>query len=346
MIADPRKILIIKPSSIGDVVHTLPIWNLLRRRYPQAEISWLIAPACSGIVEGLPGLRTLRFERKLWGSAWYRPSSTRALLAFQRRLREEKFDLVLDVQGLFRSGWFARQTGAPMRVGFANAREFAWMFYTHRVPIQTMEQHAIERYLKLLEAIGCPTSPVEFAFPVTDADRSAAAGLVDGIGPFAVLCPGANWLTKRWPATRFAELVAPLNQQFGLSCVVAGGPDDRALGDQIPGATNLCGKTTLMQLVGLMERSSLVITNDSGPMHIAAALNRPLVALFGPTNPVRTGPFGHPDSVVRANIFCTPCYRRNCPRPRCMEDLTIEPVLKCAEAQLAKPKIENLESKI
>lgn len=330
-----NNILIIKPSSIGDVVHTLPIWNLLRKQYPAAKISWLIAPACAGMVEGLPGINLLRFDRKRWGTAWRSLPAARDLAEFHRMLRRQEFDLVIDVQGLFRSGWFARQTGAPVRVGFAKAREMAWLFYTHRVETGTPEQHAIERYRKLLDAIGCPTAPVEFPFPVTDADRAAAEQLAGTGGDYAVLCPGSNWVTKRWPAERFAELAAPLRERFGLRSIVAGGPGDRELAAKIPGALDLCGKTSLMQLVALMQGAKLAITNDSGPMHIAAALNRPLVALFGPTNPVRTGPYGRPDSVVQANIDCLPCYSRRCSHRRCLQDLTIEPVLAAAERQLA-----------
>ncbi len=336
-ITDPRNILIIKPSSIGDVVHTMPLWNLLRQRYPKARISWLVAPACAGIIDGLPDLRLLRFERKGWAKAWHSPSAAGDLLRFQRDLRRDRYDLVIDVQGLFRSAWFAFLTGAPVRVGFANAREFAWLFYTHRIPVPTMDQHAVDRYLSLLPAINCPTAPVEFPFPLTDTHRQAVRALLGDIGPFAVLCPGANWETKRWPVQRFAELVHPLKDRFGLSCVVAGGPEIVNLASQIPGATNLCGKTTLMQLAALFEAANLVIANDSGPMHIACALGRPLVTIFGPTNPIRTGPYGRMETVVRANLDCMPCYSRTCTKynHRCLQELGIEPVLVTAQQQLA-----------
>ncbi len=335
-LTEARNILIIKPSSIGDVVHTLPIWNLLHRRYPQARISWLVAPSCAGIIDGLPELRLLRFERQGWAKAWYKPSAAAELLRFGRDLRRDRYDLVIDVQGLFRSASFAFLTGAPIRIGFANARELAWMFYTHRIPVPTMDQHAVDRYLSLLPAIGCPSSPVEFPFPLTDAHRQAARGMLGTIARFAVLCPGANWATKRWPIERFADLVRPLKDRFGLDCVVAGGPEVADLGNRIPGTTNLCGKTSLMQLAALFEAASLVIANDSGPMHIASALGRPLVAIFGPTNPIRTGPYGRMETVVRANLDCMPCYSRTCTKHnhRCLQELGIEPVLATAQQQL------------
>jgi lipopolysaccharide heptosyltransferase II len=214
----------------------------------------------------------------------------------------------------------------------------AWVFYTHRVPIDTMEQHAVDRYLKIAAALGCDSQPIEFRFPTTDADRQAVESLLPQGERIAVLMPGANWITKRWPAEHFAALVEPLKERFGLSSVIAGGKDAAEVAGQIPGAIDLTNKTTIPQLVALLERADLVIANDSGPMHIAAALNRPLVTLFGPTNPVRTGPYARPDSVVRANIDCAPCYRKQCPHQRCLRELGIEPVLAAVEKQLHHTK--------
>ncbi len=322
------RILIIKPSAIGDVVHALPVWNLIRRRWPGAKISWLVTPACAGLLEGLPDLELIRFDRKRLGKMWKNPKVALELLRFAGELRRHRFDLVVDLQGLFRSGWMAWQTRAPIRIGFANAREGAWLFYTHRVRIDTMEQHAIERYLKMAEVIGCETQPVEFPFATTDAERAQVADMLPRDKRFVVLLPGTNWPTKRWPVESFAELVEPLRQRFGLETVVAGGPDAVELAGKIPGSINLAGKTNLRQLVALLEKAELVIANDSGPMHIAAALKRPLVAIFGPTNPVRTGPYDRMDTVVRVQIECAPCYSRSCSHLSCMKWLLAESVLR------------------
>jgi lipopolysaccharide heptosyltransferase I len=331
----PHRILLIKPSSLGDVTHALPVLHLLRKRYPAAKISWLVAPYCSGLLEGHPDLdEVILFDRKRFGTAWKNPAAGLDLIRFKRDLRRRQFDWVIDLQGLFRSGWLAWHTRAPVRIGFANAREFAWLFYTHRVPIPTLEQHAVDRYLKIAAAAGCDDEPVEFHFPVTDSDRAAVSDLLGHVEPFAVLMPGANWDTKRWDPDKFEALVAPMRERFGLQSVVAGGPDTIDLAMKIPSAINLAGKTNLPQLVALLERASLVIANDSGPMHIAAALNRPLVTLFGPTNPIRTGPYGRPDSVVHVDIPCSPCYSRHCSHTSCLRWLGIEPVLAAAEQQL------------
>jgi lipopolysaccharide heptosyltransferase I len=328
-------VLIIKPSAIGDVVHTLPVLNLFRRQWPDAHVAWLVTPACSGLLDGHPQLdEVIPFQRRRFGAGWRSPTAAMGLFRFARELRRRRFDLVIDLQGLFRSGWLAWQTRAPMRVGFANARELAPLFYTHRVPVETVEQHAIDRYLTLAETLGCPREPVEFRFATTDDDRRAVAGLLGDDTPYAVLLPGTNWPTKRWPGEYFAALVEPLRERFGLRSVAAGGPGDAELARQIPGALDVTGKTNLRQLVALLERAAVVVANDSGPTHIASALGRPLVTPYGPTSPVRTGPYGRMDTVIRLDIVCSPCFSRTCSHQSCLKWLGPEPVLREVERQL------------
>jgi lipopolysaccharide heptosyltransferase I len=339
--APPASILIIKPSAIGDVVHGLPILSLLRRKWPEAKISWLVTPACAGILDRHPMLHeVIHFDRRAYAKAWRNWRTFKSLRAFARGLRDRRFDLAIDLQGLLRSGWLARATRAPVRVGLSDAREGARIFYTHRVPTALGapggERHAIERYLCVTEALGCGREPVEFPFPTDDADRAHVAALLPP-SPYAVLMPGTNWETKRWPVERFAALVAPLRERFGLESIVAGGPADADLAAPIEcaGALNLAGKTTLRQLVALLERAAVVVANDSGPMHIAAALGRPLVAPFGPTSPVRTGPYRRMDSVIRLDIPCSPCFSRTCSHQSCLRWLETAPVLELAEQQMA-----------
>jgi lipopolysaccharide heptosyltransferase II len=263
------------------------------------------------------------------------------LLALTRELRRSQYDLAVDLQGLFRSGWLTYQTRAPIRVGFDNSREFAWLGYTHRVPVQTMEQHALERYLSITDLLGCGRD-VEFVFATDDADREFAANLTRGIERYALLFPGTNWATKRWPVAHFADIVQPLEKQFDLRCIVGGSSGEAQLASQIRGAVNLAGKTNLRQLTALIERASLVISNDSGPMHIAAALGRPLVALFGPTNPTRTGPYQREESVVRLDIPCSPCYARKCLHQSCLRWLNVDAVLRAVENELNHAPSEKI----
>jgi|SRR5690349_8120778 len=333
--APPQRILLIKPSALGDVVHALPVLNLLKRRWPEAQVSWLIGSAFAGLLEGHPQLHeVIRFDRDRFASAWWNPAALIELARFGRDLRRRHFDLVIDLQGLLRSGFTTGIARSPLRVGFANAREMAWLFYTHRVPVESSELHALDRYLLVAEALGCGREPIEFIFAVDDEDRAAAQRLTRDVDRYAVLIPGTNWATKRWPIEHFAALVAPLRDRFGLQAVVAGSRREADLASQIPGAINLAGQTNLRHLVALLERADLVIANDSGPMHIAAALGRPLVTMFGPTNPVRTGPWNRDDSVVRVAIPCSPCYSRRCSHTSCMKWLTTSAVLDVVEQQL------------
>jgi heptosyltransferase-1 len=195
-----------------------------------------------------------------------------------------------------------------------------------------MEQHAIDRYLKLAKFIGCGDAPVEFRFATTDADRQYIDTLVPS--EYAVLLPGTHWPSKRWPVEKFSALVKPLKERFGLSCVLAGGADAAAMAKDLPGTIDLTRKTTLRQLTALLERAALVVANDSGPMHIAAALGRPLVTPFGPTNPARTGPFRRLDSVIHLDVPCSPCYSRQCWHQSCLRLLDVEPVLQLVQEQM------------
>jgi len=185
----------------------------------------------------------------------------------------------------------------------------------------------LDRYRRALDLIGCPSAPVTFRFHTSALDAAHVDKLLGDVRPFAVLLPGTNWRTKRWPIEHFAAMVKPLREQFGLRCVTAGGPDDRALGDAAGADLNLAGQTSLKQLVALLDRAALVIANDSGPMHIAAALGKPMVTLFSPTNPIRTGPYQRGDTVLQLNIPCSPCYARKCAHQSCLKWLDSERVL-------------------
>ncbi|HMB95922.1 MAG TPA: lipopolysaccharide heptosyltransferase I [Tepidisphaeraceae bacterium] len=332
----PKKILIIKPSALGDIVHTLPVLNLLRKKWPTAHISWLISSSFASLIQGHPQLdEIIMFDSTRFGRGWYDPREAFRLIKFLNDLGQHEFDLVIDLQGLQRSGWLSAFTDAPVRIGFANAREWAHLFYTHRVAVDSLEQHAIDRYLTLTDALGCGREPIEFQFVTDEKDRAHVDSLVGGIGKFAVLLPGTNWVTKRWPVERFADLIKPLRERFGLASVVGGGGDVMELSCEIPADVNAVGKTSLRELVALLDRAELVIANDSGPMHIAAALKKPLVTMYGPTNPIRTGPYQRMDSVVRVDILCSPCYSRKCSHISCMKFLETEPVLALAAEQIS-----------
>lgn len=346
--AAAQRILIIKPSSLGDVVHALPVLAGLRNAYPQAHIAWLIGNSFAPLLEKHPLLdEVIRFDRRRFGRMLQSPRIFAEFLGFVRQLRRRRFDLVLDLQGLFRSGFLAYASGARRRVGFADTREFAWLFYSQRIaPSQTtgsaatQDVHAVDKNLSLARALGLPVDPPIFPLGLGPDELAAARQLLvtaagRALDRFTAVIPGARWETKRWRAERLAELIDRLAADDLPPAVLLGSPDDRAFADKIlalrqTSVIDLVGHTSLRQLSALLSLADLVVCHDSGPMHIAAALGKPLVAIFGPTNPVRTGPYGQTCRVVALPVPCAPCYKRRCPlgHHNCMQQLDVEMVLR------------------
>jgi lipopolysaccharide heptosyltransferase I len=350
------RILLIKPSAMGDVVHAVPTLVELRKRYPAAQIDWLVTPENAELVQHHPALSgVVLFDRRAFRKglrAWA------ALPAFFRSLRQARYDLAIDLHGQFRSGFFARVSGAPVRIGFdrpmrrreapgarrpptrgwAGAREYAWLAYTHRIPIPTLEVHAIDRYLWLGELLGFTPGPAEQTLHLAPEAIARAGQLLHecGVGeaPFALLSPATTWKTKHWRADGFAEVARALMAQ-GLEVVLVGGPGDRDVNRRVhaacPQARDLTGRTSLGELAALVRRARLCVSNDSGVAHLAVAERVPLTAIYGPTNPVSVGPYQRPESVVRLELPCSPCNFRKlaqCPRSHaCMEQLPAALVL-------------------
>jgi len=337
-----RRILLIKPSSLGDLVHALPVLHGLRRRYPQARIDWLAGTSFAPLIEGHPDLdEVIRFDRRRYGKMLRDPRVAAEFVAFLADLRQRRYDLVVDLQALFRSGFMALATGAGVRVGFANAREFGWAFYTHRIRPDRKQTHAVDRNYLVAGLLGFADVPVRFDLAVTDGQRDAAAWMladagVDAAGSFAAVLPGARWETKRWGEARFAELIDRLNEEHSLPCVLLAGADEADICRRIETRCrrrppNLAGRTTLRELIGVLERAAIVVCHDSAPMHLAAALDRPMVCLLGPTNPARTGPYNQEARVLQSDWPCVPCYLRRLSQcgyeHRCMTALDVGQVL-------------------
>ncbi|MGE3182162.1 MAG: lipopolysaccharide heptosyltransferase I [Phycisphaerae bacterium] len=328
----PVRILLIKPSSLGDIVHGLPVLAALRRTYPNAHISWLVNRNFADFLEGHPLVNELIvFDRKRYGKIWYHPTALASFVAFLHKLRTRKFDLVIDLQGLFRSGFLTGMTFAKRRVGFADAREASRWFYSERTAIDA-NGHAVERNVALARSLGMMVDPIVFPLAISGADRAAAERklLEHGVasGDFVAVVPGARWPSKQWPIAKLTEVSQWLRAQ-GMPIVLLGAPDERAAAEEIctavgAGAHNLAGATSLRELSAILERASSVVCMDSGPMHIAAALQLPTISIFGPTNPARTGPYSDAATVVRRDALpCMPCYRRICPlgHHNCMNEL-------------------------
>ena len=324
-----RKILVIKPSSLGDVVHSLPFLNALRDSFPKTEIHWIIAKGLEGLLEGHPMINKLWIINK---DEWKRIKGARTtikeLRSLFKSLKAERYDIVIDLQGLLRSGIFAKATGAPVRIGFKEAREGSRIFYTHTVKAGK-DVHAVDRYLEMAKFLGCDTYEVKFPFPLSFTSFAAGEPVRGGQlstlhfqlpNEYAVIVPGARWETKRWHPERFGQLASMMH----VKSIVVGGESDIDTADIVVNnsdgnAISAAGKTTLKELIEIMRNARFVVTNDSGPMHIAAALNVPVFAIFGPTNPLRTGPYGKSHVIISKGLECSPCYRKKCKGIKCME---------------------------
>lgn len=318
MLPEPRRILLIKPSALGDIVHALPTLRLLRRRYPKAQIAWLVNPAFADLLRGVSALdEVFLFPRHQWSAL---PEAVRTLRAFEP-------DWTIDLQGLLRTGLLTAASGASTRIGFKYAREGAHFAYNRPVAGRGPNRHAVERYLDVAEELGCGRGPVEFDLPHESMELPPA--------PYAVLVPGTNWPTKRWPIAHFAELAERLRAER-IFTVAAGAPHERGLADQVGADRNLAGATTLRQMVSLLAGAALAVTNDSGPMHLAAALGTPLLAPFGPTDPRLTGPYGRLEDVVRRPLPCSPCLRRHCVHQTCLQQVPASALIPLATSRLRR----------
>ena len=335
---DYRRILLIKPSSLGDIVHAMPTCAAICRAYPKARLTWLVKREWVGLVERIEGVDRV----------WPVESTFKGWLSQVSPLRAERFDLVVDLQGLFRSAAIGWLSGSPLLVGFANGREGSPWFYSRRVPVPQVEMHAVDRYLLVAKAVGAEEGTPEFRFRIPQTDYDAVDRLLSrsGVTPgtsWVAMNVSARWQTKRWPAASFAEIADRLQQEGSGAVVMIGGPDERtdvaAVSRMMKTpAIDLAGATTVGLLPALLSRASLLITNDSGPMHIAAALGTPVVALFGPTSAARTGPYGPGHRVLTTELPCRPCLSRTCQNPiqlECLTRISPEQVIAPVRDQLA-----------
>jgi len=331
---NPKKILIVKPSSLGDVVHSLPFLNAMKTCFPEAEIHWVIAKGLEDLLDGNPMIKRLWIINKgAWKKIDNAKNTVKEIKILFKGLKTEKFDLVIDLQGLLRSGIITSATRAPVRIGFQEAREGSRFFYTHRVK-GGKDIHAVDRYLKIAEYLGCDVSRVSFSYsPESSSMLNSQLLTLNLPKEYAVLVPGARWKTKIWSPEKFGELASRLPVQS----VVVGSKADRDSADLIVSlskgkAISLAGKTSLKELIAVMRKAKFVISNDSGPMHIAAALGIPVYGIFGPTDPLRTGPYGKGHTIISSAIPCAPCFKKTCEDVKCLEGLSVDKVFEIIKA--------------
>lgn len=302
-----RRILIVRPSALGDVARTVPALVTLRQAYPDAQIDWLVQTPFADVIRHHPALTTAIGWDRQWVRKLTRGNATlMGGLRFAKALYDTGYDAVYDLQGLARSGMFAWITRAPHRVGFADARELGWLGYNARHSVNGSHVHAVDRMLALLEMDGL--TPVrDLRLYVGDDDaRHVEATLQDARSKgfprdYVCLAPTARWGSKRWPLDRYAEVARRLRAaRPDLGLVVLAAPNE--LAEVMPafaGLDALFPKTTVGQLMAFLRGSRLLVANDSAALHIAVGFDRPIVAIFGPTNPLEVGPYGKLDCVLQ-----------------------------------------------
>ena len=335
-----KNILLIKMSSLGDILHTLPFAAALRQRYPKAKITWLVHPQFAGFVPDAPTIdEVLYFDKVKFNKLGF-GGKIAYFKEMHALLHSKHFDLVIDMQGLFKSAVLAAISGCDNRIGYAEMREGSGLI-SKAISGSHRKDHVIERYLDVARYLGAKVEGLDdVRFPMPDLTKETEAVKAKleekgyAGGAYVVMVPGARWETKVWPVEHYAALAKMIAAE-GKYIVLAGGPDDAAKGAAIKQQAaveqviDLTGQTSLRELAALMKDCAVYISADTGPLHFAAALKKPLVAMYGPTLADRTGPYGSDKaSVLLSPAKCAGCLKKHCDDWHCMYDITPDMVYK------------------
>ena len=334
-----RNILVIKLRYIGDVLLATPVLRALRDQAPTARITMVVNEGTEDVLKGNPDVDDVLVVTR------------RGLLSdvrFLHDLRQRRFDCVIDLTDGDRSAIMARATGAPVRIGFNEERYRRGWLYTSVVTANLAGLHCIERNLEALRAIGIGAKSALPVLHTSDRDEEEAGRILEAVGlhasgpatgrPWVLVHPGARYWFKAWPADRFAELADRLAERPGCTVLVGGGEGDRDVAQEISrrarsAPTILAGRTSPRQLAAILKRCALFVGNDNGPMHMAAAVGTPVVALFGPSNPSEWGPRGDKSIVLYKGLDCRGCFHPGCDRGEesCMRLITVDEVFEAAQ---------------
>ena len=343
---EPKKILVVKLSSIGDTVHAMPAVAALHDRFPDARIDWCVEERCAPLVECLPMVnRVIRLRTREWrrGRSLFGPTG---FPEFMRRLRETTYDAGIDFQGLWKSAVVLRVSRARQRIGWAKRwlREpGAVRFYTTAVDKGRDDMHVIDWCSSLLGPLGIESVPWNFPIRLPETAIEEAGQLWEGLGRprFTLVNPGAGWPTKRWAPDRFGQLCARIFHDLDLVPLLTYGPGEnllvRAVREHCPESIPV--NVNLVTFAALATKAACFIGGDTGPMHIASAMGTPVVALFGPSDPARNGPFHPHDVVLHRRLPCSGSYRRRCPEAehKCM-NFTVDEVFEAVRNRLAEER--------
>ncbi len=314
-------ILIIKLGALGDVINTFPLVVNLKTKL-DARIHWVVGPLSSPLVSGHPYVdKVIVFDKQKWKIS---------LPHVVKQIRNQRFDITLDLQRILKSGMLTISAKTGRRIGFDKKRckEMTWMLPFERIPVSNTQSHMLNQYLEFASFLDIPSNKVRWEIPVSGKTP------FDLPQDYIVLNIGATKPANRWTEKGFAALIHKLKNKFHIDSVLTGGREDTGMSDSIVASSksvviNLVGKTSLIELKEVLAGSKAVVSCDTGPMHLAVALGKDVVALFGPADPRRTGPFY--GQVIQKGLPCVPCNKKKCNDPICMKEITPEDVIKRLE---------------
>ncbi len=344
-----NRILIIKLGSIGDVVHSLPSLAALKEAFPEAEVDWLVETKSSIILRNNPLLhRVIEVDTHRWRKLWAKPSVWSEILKQLLFLRHQRYDVALDFQGLWKSALFGRFSGARQLIGFGKhtLREAGCrILYDKKVTVRPEMHHVIDICSELPRSLGARTNGYRFELPVSSEDDAYVSAQLSAhsVQEFIILNPGGGWETKTWEAENYARLHLKLREVTSFQSVITWGPGEQHLVERLVNASKedppVVFPTTIPQFLALARRARLFVGGDTGPLHLAAACSTPIVGVFGPTDPVRNGPFCPDDLVVSHPVPCGPCYKRSCEKykKQCLQLVTVDEVFRAVLLRLDLP---------
>ncbi len=336
--------MIIRLSSLGDIIHTLPAFAALRKHYPDAAISWIVEEKGKEILDLVPGIdRIIPVRLKRW--KWWSPEFWQELALLRTQIKR-KDQVAIDFQGLVKSGVFAFLSKAKRRLGFQgkNLKEpLAVLFYTDKLEKIDERGHVVDKNLELLSLLGIEKERYEFPLTVPDKLSESIQKILSGLGyesekKLVLLNVGAAWETKRWYPERWSELIQKLGSEENFLLLLWGNDEEKELAVKVNRETGVAmvPALSLKEVIALVRESSLVVSGDTFALQAACALFKPVVGLFGPTNPNRNGPFRSQDRVAFHRLDCSFCYKRVCPRLDCLERISAEEVASLCQELLEK----------
>ncbi|HWR55879.1 MAG TPA: putative lipopolysaccharide heptosyltransferase III [Negativicutes bacterium] len=355
----PDNILLIRLSSIGDVLHCTPVARTLREHFPQARISWLVGEKSQEILHGNPDLdNIILWQREKWEQELRKGSWQKSVADFRmltQQLKNERYDMVIDLQGLLLTGLIGWRSGARTRIGFRQAREGSALFYTHRVRNEHRLQ-IVHHYLQLLRPLGIRRFNTQMVMPLAQRHYDFASNLFssqhinEDQDRVIILNPSTSWPTKCWPPAYYARLANLLGTGLAAKIMLLGAPGDVPLLKEISAGIsqpviNLAGKTNLKELAAVVQKSHLFISGDTGPLHIAAAVGTPTLSLFGPTDPQVYAPLDEKHAAIVSDARCRYCHKRSCAHSTCMGRILPEDVYLAARKIIQqKPQKKYMEA--